>query len=231
MLAAILFDLYDTLAYIEVEDYLQTKAQMADEAGVPADAFVAQWKQYTRPAARGEILTTEERVAHVLRDLGMDLERSLICRLAQLEVELQEQCVHLFPDAREVLMHLANKGLKLGLVTNTSLTTSEVPEILSIRVFFDVVVFSYAVGVRKPNPEIYLAACERLVVPPSACLFVGDGNDCELDGAHEVGMRTVMVGKERHHLVRAEQSTSCDYRIQNLSELIPIVETILTSVA
>jgi len=226
MLEAILFDLYDTLAYIEIEDYLRTKVQMAAEAGVPAEVFVAQWKRYTRPAARGEILTTEERVARVLRDLGVDPARQLIRRLSQLEVELQEQHVHLFPDTREVLTRLRDKGLKLGLVTNTSLATSKVPDILSIRTFFDTVVFSYAIGVRKPDPAIYLAACKQLAVPPSACLFVGDGNDRELDGAREVGMRTVMVRTKRHELVRAEQSVSYDYQIRSLSELLSIVETL-----
>ncbi|MFQ6100140.1 MAG: HAD family hydrolase [Anaerolineae bacterium] len=227
MFEAVLFDLYDTLAYIEIEDYLRTKAQMAAEAGVPADAFVAQWKQYTRPAARGEVLTTEERAARVLRDLGVDPTRQLIHRLSQLELDLQEQQVHLFPDTREVLMRLKNKGLKLGLVTNASLSTREVPKILSIRTLFDTVVFSYAIGVRKPDPEIYLTACKRLTVLPSACLFVGDGNDRELDGAREVGMCTVMVGTKRDELVRAEQGILCDYCIQTLSELIPIVETCL----
>jgi putative hydrolase of the HAD superfamily len=224
MLKAVLFDLYDTLAYINIKDYLQAKTDMAAEAGVSSEAFVAQWKQYTDPASRGHILTTEERVARVLRDLGVDLTQPLIRRLSQLEANLQEQRVHLFEDTRKVLTHLRDAGLKLGLVTNTSLTTREVPEILSIRAIFDVVIFSYVTGARKPDRTIYLAACEQLAVAPSACLFVGDGNDRELDGAKEVGMRTVMVKTNRHELVRSEQSNSCDFRIQNLTELIPLVE-------
>jgi len=228
MLQAVLFDLYDTLAYIDIKDYQHFKAQMATEAGLPAEQFVSRWKHYTKPAARGEVLTTEERVARVLRDLQIEPSRHIIHKLSELEIKLQERHVHLFADTRDVLSHLKDKGVKLGLVTNTSLATGTVPDILSIRDFFDVVVFSYAVGVLKPEAGIYLAACERLGIAPTTCLFVGDGNDRELDGARDVGMRTVMVGKQRHELVRAEQSTLCDYRVENLTELIPIVEGLLT---
>jgi len=160
--------------------------------------------------------------------LQIEPTRQLIHKLSELEIKLQEQHVHLFADTRKVLAHLKSKRLKLGLVTNTSLATTQVPDILSIREFFDVVVFSYLIGILKPEPGIYLAACEQLGVAPTACLFVGDGNDRELDGAHSVGMRTVMVGKQRHELVRAEQSTLYDYRIEKLSELLPIVDILLT---
>jgi putative hydrolase of the HAD superfamily len=223
MIEAVLFDLYDTLAYIDIRDYLQTKTQMAAEAGVSANALIAQWKQYTHPANRGEVLTVEERVARVLRDLSVEPTKLLIRQLSELEIELQEQRIRLFKDTYKVLELLKGKGLKLGLVTNASLATREVPEILSINCFFDAIVFSYTIGVCKPEPEIYLAACERLMVSPSACLFVGDGNDCELDGAHRLGMQTVMITTNRHELIRTEQSSSFDYRVQNLSKLIPIV--------
>ena len=41
--------------------------------------------------------------------------------------------------------------------------------------YVDVEVFSSEVGLRKPQPEIYLLECERLGVEPGACLYVGDG--------------------------------------------------------
>lgn len=39
---------------------------------------------------------------------------------------------------------------------------------------FDVVVDSSAVGLRKPDPAIYLLTCERLGVAPERCVFVDD---------------------------------------------------------
>jgi putative hydrolase of the HAD superfamily len=57
----------------------------------------------------------------------------------------------------------------------------------------DVVVFSSEVGVRKPRPEIFHAALERLGVTPDRALFVGDRLNADVRGAHDVGMRTVQA--------------------------------------
>ena len=57
----------------------------------------------------------------------------------------------------------------------------------------DAPIFSSVVKVRKPDPRIYLLACERLSVAPGACLFVGDGGSRELSGAAVAGMTPVCI--------------------------------------
>jgi phosphoglycolate phosphatase-like HAD superfamily hydrolase len=52
-------------------------------------------------------------------------------------------------------------------------------------------VFSYEVGVIKPDQEIYTYACERLGVAPGDAWFVGDGGSDELRGARAAGLRPV----------------------------------------
>jgi putative hydrolase of the HAD superfamily len=54
--------------------------------------------------------------------------------------------------------------------------------------WFDDVVFSYRVKQRKPNPEIYMTACQNLHVTPDESIFIGDGGSNELIGARNVGM-------------------------------------------
>jgi epoxide hydrolase-like predicted phosphatase len=56
---------------------------------------------------------------------------------------------------------------------------------------FDATVISGTVGLHKPQPEIYLLACERLEVHPRAAVFVDDlRENCE--GAEAVGMTAVL---------------------------------------
>ena len=55
---------------------------------------------------------------------------------------------------------------------------------------FDAVVISDRVGMRKPEPEIYLLTAARLGLPPQACLFVDD-TERNLPGAADLGMGTV----------------------------------------
>lgn len=52
---------------------------------------------------------------------------------------------------------------------------------------FDAVVISGEVGMRKPEPEIYLHTAERLAVPPAECVFVDD-LPSNVQGALSVGM-------------------------------------------
>lgn len=57
---------------------------------------------------------------------------------------------------------------------------------------FDVVVFSWQVGLRKPNPAIYELALDRLGVEPGAALFLDDFA-AMADGARSVGMTAIDV--------------------------------------
>ncbi|MGV2687197.1 HAD-IA family hydrolase, partial [Clostridium perfringens] len=84
---------------------------------------------------------------------------------------------------------LRKRGLKLGLISNCS-----EEEVISfwqseLAPYFDDVIFSYQVGIAKPNDEIYQLACDRLSVTPQDSLFIGDGGSDELRGARSAGLR------------------------------------------
>jgi len=49
------------------------------------------------------------------------------------------------------------------------------------------------VRIRKPEPAIFRIMCERLGVEAGDCLYVGDGDDHELEGAREAGMHPVLI--------------------------------------
>ncbi|NAZ86015.1 HAD-IA family hydrolase [Kineococcus sp. T90] len=50
-------------------------------------------------------------------------------------------------------------------------------------------------GVAKPRPAAFLAACERLGVPPAATLHVGDEHAVDVLGARAAGLRAVHVDR------------------------------------
>lgn len=60
---------------------------------------------------------------------------------------------------------------------------------------FDVVVESSVVGLRKPDPRIYLLACDKLGVRPDQCVFLDDIG-VNLKSAQQVGMATIRVPLE-----------------------------------
>ncbi len=84
---------------------------------------------------------------------------------------------------------------KLGCITNNvkpsseENTDNETKEAMSI---FDHVIESSIVGIRKPNPEIYMMSCDALNVSPDQCIYLDDLG-INLKPARELGMTTLKV--------------------------------------
>jgi putative hydrolase of the HAD superfamily len=81
------------------------------------------------------------------------------------------------------------EGVRTGLVSNS--WGQERYDRASFPELFDAVVISGEVGLRKPEPEIYALAAERLGLEPERIVFVDDlpGN---LKPAAAIGMATVL---------------------------------------
>ena len=86
-------------------------------------------------------------------------------------------------------------NFKLGCITNNvkpsseENTDNETKEAMSI---FDHVIESSIVGIRKPNPEIYMLSCDALNVSPDQCIYLDDLG-INLKPARELGMTTIKV--------------------------------------
>jgi epoxide hydrolase-like predicted phosphatase len=80
---------------------------------------------------------------------------------------------------------------KVAVINNgTGLTKPLFHRKLRIFDLFHPFLISAVEGVRKPDPRIYLRACERLDVGPEACLFLDDKIE-NVDGARRVGMEAI----------------------------------------
>lgn len=69
--------------------------------------------------------------------------------------------------------------------------------------YFDVIVESSKVGVRKPDPAIYQLACERLRVAPDQAVFLDDLG-INLKPARAMGMTTIKVVDSHEALAELE---------------------------
>ncbi|MEU4471855.1 HAD family hydrolase [Micromonospora sp. NPDC023888] len=96
-------------------------------------------------------------------------------------------------EAVPVLAALRQRGLRTGVISDC---THELPAFLpqlAVAPLLDVRVFSVQVGRCKPDPVLYLTACQRLGLTPADCLYVGDGGSQELTGAERAGMTAVRL--------------------------------------
>jgi putative hydrolase of the HAD superfamily len=80
---------------------------------------------------------------------------------------------------------------KVGCITNNVRVETR-QRLIVFEDLFDVVVESSKVGMRKPNPAIYLHACELLGVTPQQAIFLDDFG-VNLKAARELGMATIKV--------------------------------------
>jgi putative hydrolase of the HAD superfamily len=93
---------------------------------------------------------------------------------------------------------------RLGVLSNADLTLrARLADGLGIIDLFDDVVCSAEVGCAKPEPEIYALACQRLGVPPGACVFVDD-HAPNVEAATALGMRGIVYRIDRGDDLRGQ---------------------------
>lgn len=104
-----------------------------------------------------------------------------------------------FPDAASAVRRLAGRGLRLQVGSNFDRRLRAVVEGLPpLRTLLeaDALVISSEIGCRKPHPEFYRVACERLGLAPARVLCVGDDPENDVAGPRRAGLRAVLI--DRH---------------------------------
>ncbi|WP_064031981.1 HAD family hydrolase [Methylosinus sp. R-45379] len=97
-----------------------------------------------------------------------------------------------FDGAAELLSWLTREGVRFGIVSNGQ-THIQLRSILALNLdrLTDVYLISEQEKCRKPDPEIFRRAADRLGISTGQCVFVGDSPEADMFGARSVGMKTV----------------------------------------
>lgn len=92
----------------------------------------------------------------------------------------------------DYIVHDLKPMYKIGLLSNTSREIiASKPIDIDVYGLFDAVLLSADVGMAKPDPGIFVLACERLGVGPAEVIYIDD-SERNLMGAHSIGMRTLL---------------------------------------
>lgn len=97
------------------------------------------------------------------------------------------------PGVFELLQYLKEKGYLIGLASSTRVgaVTKEL-EAVNLLSYFQELICGDMIKRSKPEPDIYLAACESLGVKPANAIAIEDSYN-GIRSAHRAGMHTVMV--------------------------------------
>ena len=139
-----------------------------------------------------ELFARESKLAgHEIR--GKEVISMLSGELRPKMVELLKLCKEQYKVA------CITNNVKAGRGPGMSSDDDKASKVSRVMELFDGVIESSVEGIRKPNPEIYKLACQRISVEPEKCLFIDDLG-INLKPAKELGMKTIKVLSEAQAL-------------------------------
>lgn len=127
-----------------------------------------------------------------------------------------------FDNVQKVISDLYQKRYKIGLVSNGKTPFQEHNfYALGLTEYFSTVVVSEAIGLRKPDEKIFAYVCNQLNCSPSDCIFIGDNPKADIEGAKNVGMKTIFF-----HPSLILKPPITDESIHHYDELEPAIHRI-----
>jgi len=120
------------------------------------------------------------------------------------------------PGIHASLEYLKKRGLPVAIVTNGKSPFQERNARALVEYkYFDSIIVSEAVGLRKPDKAIFELACKSLKAELDASIFIGDNPVADIAGANQAGMKTIFVPTNND----AIECTDADAVVTNLIDL------------
>jgi HAD superfamily hydrolase (TIGR01509 family) len=222
---AIFFDLGETLVTQNIEDNLVTmKALEKISKILPGDKSSTElFSIYKQGYKINEAFRTRHHVEIPIqawmvqllrRALGDEPDDSLVQEAIKIIVSARAENAVIFPDSEPLLERLSRQRIKLGVVSNVSShdVAVEILRKVGLLEYFDKVVTSAFVGIRKPDPGIFLYSLMQFKLQPREAVIVGDSESHDVWGGAITGMKTVLVSK------RPLIESMANYRFASLAE-------------
>ena len=226
MIKAIIFDLDNTLV-----DFMAMKDAAIEGAALAMiDAGLKMPKK-----------TVKEKIFEVYEEEGIEdqkvFDKFLTRELGDIDYRIhaagiigyrraREAALVLYPHVRLVLMELMKRGIKLAVL-------SDAPRLqawlrlcqLNLHHIFDLVITFEDTDKKKPAPEPFKLALQRLRVTPEEAIMVGDWAERDIYGAKLLKIRTIFA---RYGDRFGTEKSGADHEIDDIIQLLDIVDRLAT---
>ena len=152
----------------------------------------------------------EQRIYALTIELNLELKLEEIRRISNDAVNAWQKYVPLDPDTIPVLNTL-KKSKILALISNFD-HPPHIYSLLStfkIKHFFDSIIISSEVGVKKPDPTIFSFALEQTNLKPNEVCYIGDTKD-DMTAAIKAKIHPILIQRE----INAEDELLYDYNTE-----------------
>ncbi|MBR6316654.1 MAG: HAD-IA family hydrolase [Lachnospiraceae bacterium] len=189
MIKAVVFDMFETLVSL-FDGKIYFGEDIAADVGADPKLFRKEWHAIEEDRSIGKY-TIEEGLRIVLKKLDLYSEEMVSLAASKRMESLQDTFSAMPEETPELLRELKNRGIKIGLITNTFSDERDMIRDSVLFPYFDVALISYEQGICKPDQEMFHRMTQQLGVQADECLYVGDGGSNELFAAREAGMHPV----------------------------------------
>lgn len=234
MIEAVIFDWGGTLsvyADIDMEDMWRMAAKHLATGSEPhredeiRDRLVAvEAEAWARIPVDQRSFTLAQLFARASESLGLDVAAAVVVEATQGHLDAWTPHIRHDPDAQRVLTTLHQRGLKVGLLSNTHWPRQFHEHFLArdgLSAHIDARLYTSELTYSKPHASAFRAVLDSVGVDdPSRAVFVGDRAYDDVFGAQQAGMRAVL----RPHSGVPGYDVVPDAVIGRLPELLDVLD-------
>ena len=170
--------------------------EQPDASPTLPEELTRRYKAYTRWANENGISLSEAEIwsEWVAPDLPAELTGPCAPELLLALRNYKGRTV-LLPEAAAIIAELHRRGYRLGVISNTT-SSIDLPRFIKendLENYFEAVILSATFGYRKPSPEIFLEAANRLGLPPAECVYIGNNYVNDILGPRNAGYAMAML--------------------------------------
>ncbi|WP_405606809.1 YjjG family noncanonical pyrimidine nucleotidase [Polaribacter sp. Asnod1-A03] len=184
------FEKNSDLTFQKVFEVNNLNIDMASFLDVYKPINVEFWKLYSKDKVTkselryGRLKNTFDAINFIISDEMIDL-------IADQYIDHLADFNYLFDGAIELLEYLKGK-YKLHIITNGFEEVQNKKMINSnIHHYFDKIITSESVGVKKPNPKVFTHALEVANAKSNNSIMIGDNLEADINGALNIGMNAI----------------------------------------
>ncbi len=190
MVKAILFDFWGTLVEQGVKSPLR-QVQIILNLRLPFPEYVVRMEKAMMTASFGEL---REAFQAVCTEFGFQSTSQQMEQLIGM-CNKSWMLAKPYPETKEVLEQL-RKNYLLVLISNTDcFSLSKVLEKYDLKEFFTQRFLSYKIGLLKTDPAFIEQVLQKLELPASECLWVGDSMESDMKAAKQSSMRSILIDR------------------------------------
>jgi HAD superfamily hydrolase (TIGR01549 family) len=189
MIKLIVFDLWQTLAFRDVEYSTTSKMLKRTGAKILKEKFV---KIFEESIQTKKWDSKFEAYKNLCENMGLQATENNINLLMEIRDKAEDE-TKLYPHSIPMLKQLRKQGYKTGLISNSSVFAIEqIKAKTDLLDYIDYPLFSFDVGIIKPDLKFFKEMLKITKCKPEETIMIGDKLNDDVIPPRSIGMNAIL---------------------------------------